>query len=100
MEATGLTSNAHNDLEDFLVKLLDRELPPTLGDISEANRNMIHFELLAFAKDICLGKNSNTFKVYESLEGESKSFSKSSFLDTHGPWIGKFLTEALKLMGH
>ena len=97
-EKVGLPTYPEQDLTGFLDQLLERELPPTLGDIPPATRGMIHHEILSFAKDISLGKNSKTFEVYESLAREGKLFKIQQLLDRHGPWVGKLVSEIVKSM--
>ena len=90
---------AETQLRAYLGEVLDRALPPTLGEVPYATKQMICTEIETIAKDTCLGKNSNVARILEREKRASKFSGIPRALDSHAPWLGKLLVELLKSKG-
>ena len=83
-------------LQVFLGDVLNRELPPILGDVSAATSEMICHEIWAIAMDANRRDNSQAVMLWKSLERENSSSALRRVVEEHASWIVRLVAEVLK----
>ena len=84
-------------LERLSVRIIDHELPSTLGELPDATKMMLWGEMTSIIEDIARGREGNAIAQWEAAKREGRSGWRK--LEAHAPWIGRLLTEILKAMG-
>ena len=92
----GILGNPTRDLTSSIGQILERELPPTLGDVPLPIVKMICDEILVIALDVLRGKESEADKLYESIQKEQRASRIHRTLDRNAPWIGNLLGSIMK----
>ena len=88
--------NPGRALANNLGEILDRELSPTLGQVSEPVRVTIQNEIWEIATDILRGKQGNAAKLWESVAQEQRRARPSRFITKYAASLGEFIGALLK----